>query len=125
VVEQAMARDPEARFPSAAAMAAALDVPVDADHTRVLPVAPVPRRRSRLVALAAVAAIIGAIALAALIGNDRTRAPARIESPVATTVATAPPSTPATTGVTTAPLRGAGEKPGKGHGDKRGENNND
>jgi eukaryotic-like serine/threonine-protein kinase len=125
VVEQAMARDPGARFPSAAAMAAALDVPADADHTRVLPVAPVPPRRSRrlALALAAGAAIAGAVVLAALIGNDRT--PARVESPVATTVATAPPSTlaPATTAVTAVPGRGAGEK--KGHGDKGGENNRD
>lgn len=125
VVEQAMARDPEGRFPSAAAMAAALDVPADADHTRVLPVVPVPPRRSRRLALAlvAVAAIAGAVVLAALVANDGT--PARIESPVATTVATAPPATsaPATTAVTAAPRGGSGEK--RGHGNKRGESNSD
>jgi len=128
VVEQAMARDPEARFPSAAAMAAALDVPPDADHTRVLPIAPVPpdapvrRNRGWWVALAAVAAIAGAVVLAAIIGHDRTRAPARIEAP-ATTIATAPPSTPApaTTAVTTAPRPGGKRGHDKGGGENQGD----
>ena len=117
VVERAMSRDPDARFPSAAAMAAALAVRTDGDDTRVLPVAPVRERRPRWVVLAAVAAIVGAIVLAALIAYDRTRAPARIEPPVATTVVTSPPtSPPVTTPVTTAPRRGAHDKPGKGRG---------
>jgi serine/threonine protein kinase len=121
VVEKAMARDPEARFASAAAMAAALAIPADAEHTRVLPLPPVRRRRSPWMAIAAVAAIVGAVVLAALIGYDRTRAPARVKAPVATTaVVTAPPPTsPVTTPVTAAP-RGGGKK-----GNGRDENKND
>jgi serine/threonine protein kinase len=127
VVEQAMARDPDARFPSAAAMAAALDVS-DEDRTRVLPIAALSRHRSRRLALAAAVAFVSAVVLAALIGNDRTRAPARIDSPVvttlATTVVTTPPtSPPATSSVTTAPRGGGGDKPG--HGNGRGEKQND
>jgi serine/threonine protein kinase len=125
VVEKAMARDPEARFPSAAAMAAALAVSADADETRVLPLASVERRRPPWVALAAAAAIVGAVALAALIGNDRTRAPARVESPVTTTAVTTPPTTsaPVTTAVTAAPGGDDDENPGGGKG--RGNKNED
>ena len=121
VVEQAMARDPEARFPSAAAMAAALAIPADAEHTQVLPLPPVRRRRSPWMAIAAVAAIVGAVVLVALIGYDRTRAPARVKAPVATTavVTTPPPTSPVTTPVTAAP-RGGGKK-----GNGRDENKND
>jgi serine/threonine protein kinase len=121
VVEQAMARDPEARFPSAAAMTAALAVPAGADHTRVLPVAPVRRRRPNgaLLAAAAVAAAAGAVGLTALLGADRTPAPAGTDVPlVTTTVATAPPTTaaPVTTQVTAAPDRGDDDGRDKGKG---------
>ena len=119
VVEKAMARDPEARFPSAAAMVAALDAPAAADHTRVLELAPAVRRRPRWVAPAAVAAIVGAVVLAALIGRDRARAPAPIDAPVTTTLATAPPTTsaPPTTLSIVTPRHG---KEGRGNG--KGEN---
>ena len=125
VVEQAIARDPDARFRSATAMDAALAVRADADDTRVLPVAPVRPRRRLWIAIAAVAAIVGAVALTALIENDRTRTPARVTRPVVTTLATTPAtSPPVTTPVTAAPRHGKDEKPGKGNGNA-GENNND
>ena len=136
-VEKAMARDPEARFPSAAAMAAALVVRADANETRVLPLAlapvpapapaPAPARRRRapwaaLAALAALAAIVGAVVLATRIGADGAGSPAGTDRPASTTLATVPPTTavPVTTPVTEAPRGEDDESPGNGKGQGKG-----
>ena len=90
-------------------------------NSGVLELAPAVRRRPRWVALAAVAAIVGAVVLAALIGRDRARAPAPIDAPVTTTLATAPPTTsaPPTTLSIVTPRHG---KEGRGNGNGKGEN---
>jgi serine/threonine-protein kinase len=95
-VERSMAREPGERFPSAAAMAAALE-PVG-DATQVLPVAPAapmavpaPRRNRWWAALAAVALLGTAIVAAIAAGDD---APARTRTPAPpATVASTPPTT--------------------------------
>ena len=121
VVEKAMAREPEARFPSAAAMAAALGSARRGSHASAAP-PPCRRRRAPWIAIAAVVAFVAAVALAALIGNDRTRAPAPVKAPVTTTTAVVtppPPTAPAvTTPVTVAPR---GDRRGNGNGNGRGD----
>jgi serine/threonine protein kinase len=143
VVERAMARDPDARFPSAAAMADALAVVPSPDATSILPVPPPvpPATRERpdasrrvgwlALAGAAVAAVVAAFALGALV-RDAGDGPSVADPPAPTTpatapttLATAPPTTaaPPPTTVTSAPDEGD-EDDGGGRGGGRGKGRN-
>jgi serine/threonine protein kinase len=123
-IERSMARDPDARFPSAAAMAAAIaHAP---ESTQVLPLTAPPRadRRRRWAALVAAAVVGTAIVAALTAANDD--APARTDAPATTTIVTQPPATEAPPPTTTSlPERFAedgdddeGNGGGKGRGGK-------
>ena len=127
-VERSMARDPDERFPSAAAMATALAHEEDA--TQVLPVVPAAPvampswRRNRWRAALAAAVLLAAAIVAAIIAGDDD-APGRTEAPApTTTVASAPTSTAAPVETTVAPsVAPEDEDDGKGKG--RGRNGGD
>jgi serine/threonine-protein kinase len=127
VVTTAMAKRPEDRYPTAAAMRAALATPA-AEPTERMP-APPARPRSRWLAAALVAVALAAVVavIAVVFGgdDDPLGLPATSSAPAATTPAaptTVVPMTPATTTPRHDDTRddGPDERPGRGPADRRG-----